>query len=75
MPEDGPGADHEEWLAAFRRACDRIADAAAAMTPDRRREPQGRGAGGDVTVLIDRVAEDVVLEELEALGRPLRVLS
>lgn len=75
MPEDGPGADHQDWLAAFRRACDRIAAAAAGMSPERRREPQGRGAGGDVTVLIDRVAEDLVLEEMEALGRPMRVLS
>ncbi len=45
------------------------------MTPDERREPQGRGAGGDVAVRVDRVAEDIVIAEMEALGRPMRVLS
>lgn len=65
----------DTWLAAFRRACDRIGDAARAMPPRERREPVGQGAGGDVTVRIDRVAEDIVLEELAALGTGLTVLT
>lgn len=75
MPEGPAGADAAVWLAAFRRACDRIAEAASGMTPAERREPCGTGAGGDVTVRIDRAAEDIVLEELRATGRPMRVIA
>lgn len=75
MSEGGGPPDTDLWLVAFRRACDRIAEAAGGLTPERRREPQGRGAGGDVTVLIDRVAEDIVLAELDAVGLPMRVVS
>ena len=75
MPEGGRDPRIDDWLGAARRACARIAERAAAMTPEERSAPQGRGAGGDVTVLIDRMAEDVVLEEMRALGAPLRVLS
>lgn len=75
MPDGGPDPRDQEWLAAVRRACGRIGTALAGMGPDARREPQGRGAGGDVTARVDRMAEDIVLEELAALGTPLRVLS
>lgn len=75
MAEGGEGPDTGAWLAAFRRGCDRVAEAVAALPVERRREPCGRGAGGDVTVLVDRVAEDALLDELRALGRPARVLS
>jgi myo-inositol-1(or 4)-monophosphatase len=68
-----PGTD--TWLAAFRRACDRIGEAAASMAPAERRAPVGRGAGGDVTVRIDRMAEDVVLDELRGLGLPMTVVT
>jgi myo-inositol-1(or 4)-monophosphatase len=68
-------ADAALWLPVFRRACDRIAQAVLAMPPELRAEPCGRGAGGDVTVRIDRVAEDIVLEELEGAGRPLHLVS
>lgn len=71
----GPSPDTEAWLATFRRACDRIADAVARMPPERRAEPCGRGAGGDITILVDQVAEDIVVEELERLGRPLTLVS
>jgi myo-inositol-1(or 4)-monophosphatase len=73
--EGGEGTDSDDWLAAFRRACDRIGAAAASMSPAERREPTGDGAGGDVTVMIDRVAEDIVIDEIEALGLPLTLLS
>lgn len=71
----GPGTDHETWLAAFRRACDRIEAAARSMSPAERQAPTGEGAGGDITVMIDRVAEDIVIAELEALGLPLTLVS
>jgi myo-inositol-1(or 4)-monophosphatase len=71
----GPSPDAEVWLAAFRRACDRIATAIAAMPPPERARTCGRGAGGDITVAVDRLAEDIVLEELGALGLPLSVIS
>lgn len=74
MP-DGADPRDQEWLAAARRACGRIGAALTAMDPDARREPQGRGAGGDMTARVDRMAEDIVLEELTALGTPLQVLS
>lgn len=76
MPEAaGPSPEAEAWLAAFRRACDRIAATADAMSPAERAQTRGRGAGGDITVAIDRVAEDIVLEELDALGAPVHVIS
>ncbi len=75
MTEGGESSDPQTWLAAFRRACDAIGAAARAMTPAERREPTGLGAGGDVTVMIDRVAEDIVMAELAALGLPLTLVS
>ncbi|HSJ73432.1 MAG TPA: inositol monophosphatase family protein [Miltoncostaeaceae bacterium] len=72
---DGPSTAAEAWLAPFRRACDRIAADLRALPPARRAEALGRGAGGDVTLLVDRVAEDAMVAELEALGRPLTLIS
>lgn len=63
-----PSAGAQQWLERFEAAQERIQVEAAALSPARRREGQGRGAGGDITVLIDRVAEDVVLEALESTG-------
>jgi myo-inositol-1(or 4)-monophosphatase len=79
MSEPAPaGIAAELWLAALRRAGRRVGEAAAAMSVSERSRPLGRGAGGDTTLAIDRVAEDIVLEELEALavGRaPFAILS
>jgi myo-inositol-1(or 4)-monophosphatase len=76
MPEGSrPGRDGGPWLAAFRRACDRVADELPLLPLARRGERLGRGAAGDVTLLVDRVAEDAVVAELESLGRPLTLLS
>jgi myo-inositol-1(or 4)-monophosphatase len=69
----GPGAG--PWLAAFRRACDRIAAEVLPLPPEGRAEPCGRGASGDLTLRVDRMAEDAVVAELTALGRPLTLLS
>jgi myo-inositol-1(or 4)-monophosphatase len=71
----GPSPAAEAWLAPFRRACDRIAAEVRALPPARRAEALGRGAGGDVTLLVDRVAEDAMVAELEAFGRPLTLIS
>jgi myo-inositol-1(or 4)-monophosphatase len=43
-------------------------------TADRGRRLE-RGEGGDVTMVLDRLAEDVVLAELEASGEPLTAIS
>ena len=40
-----------------------------------RAEKTGRGEGGDMSLIIDRAAEDAVFAELEALGRPLTAIS
>lgn len=75
MADPGTEPDRDDWLTAFGRACERVGEAVGAMTTDERRRPHGRGAGGDVTAEVDRVAEALVLDELRSLGRPMRVLS
>ncbi len=73
-----PGADAERWFAHFRAACDRIAVDARRMTPQERAADLGRGAGGDITAGIDRVAEDHILTELRVLhheGVSMTILS
>jgi myo-inositol-1(or 4)-monophosphatase len=72
---DGPSAAAEAWLAPLRRACDDVGAELRGLPPSRRAEPLGRGAGGDVTLLVDRLAEDAVVAALEALGRPLTLVS
>jgi myo-inositol-1(or 4)-monophosphatase len=74
--EEGDRALETDWLALCRRA---TSGARAALddypTPDDRARTTGRGEGGDLALAIDRVAEDAVLAELEALGAPLTVVS
>lgn len=64
----GPTPAARELLARLSAAADRIATAVASLTIEERSIPEGRGAGGDVTVRVDRLAEDILLEELEAAG-------
>ena len=74
-PESNP-ATSEDWLALCRRAASggkaaidrypRLAD---------RAQKTGRGEGGDMSLIIDRAAEDAVFAELEALGVPLTAIS
>jgi myo-inositol-1(or 4)-monophosphatase len=74
-PSSNP-ATSEDWLALCRRAA-----AAGKAAIDRyprvqdRAEKMGRGKGGDMSLIIDRVAEDAVFAELEALGGPLTAIS
>jgi myo-inositol-1(or 4)-monophosphatase len=69
-------ADEADWLAFCRRAAEgaRSALSSYASTAERRRYV-GRGEGGDMTLAMDRAAEDVVFAELEALGVPLTAVS
>jgi myo-inositol-1(or 4)-monophosphatase len=58
-----------DWLAACRRAVEGLNEvlAAAPSTAERARETGTRGSGGDLTLVLDRSAETVILRELEAL--------
>jgi myo-inositol-1(or 4)-monophosphatase len=65
-----------DWLALCRRVAGRVREALEAFRgPEQRAVETGRGEGGDTTLVIDRAAEDAVLAELEALGKPLTVIS
>src|SRR4051812_10687873 len=66
-------APDPDWLALCRRAMAGVRDAFDACG-DRAVET-GRGEGGDMALVIDRAAEDVVFAELEAVGLPLTVVS
>jgi myo-inositol-1(or 4)-monophosphatase len=69
-------AQSEEWLALCRRAADG-AKAAIARYPklEDRSEKTGRGEGGDMSLIIDRAAEDAIFAELEELGIGLLAVS
>src|SRR3954468_13135589 len=62
-----PSAD--DWLAACRRAVDRVRDMLddRPTIAERVKETGTRGEGGDRTLLIDEAAEDVVFAELQGL--------
>jgi myo-inositol-1(or 4)-monophosphatase len=69
-------AQSEEWLALCQRAAV-AAQAAIDRYPrlEDREVKTGRGEGGDMSLIIDRAAEDAIFEELEALGEPLTAVS
>jgi myo-inositol-1(or 4)-monophosphatase len=67
--------DPEVWLGACRRAAARITQELAGMPSAVRRERLGAGAGGDITIRADRLAEDALLEELTATGAAFRLVS
>jgi myo-inositol-1(or 4)-monophosphatase len=69
------GAADHRWLEACRRAARRVALALEPLAPERRRERIGRGAGGDTTIFADRLAEDIVIEELAAVGEGFVLVS
>jgi myo-inositol-1(or 4)-monophosphatase len=58
-----------DWLGACRRAVEGLNEvlAAAPSTAERALETGTRGSGGDLTLVLDRSAETVMLRELEAL--------
>jgi myo-inositol-1(or 4)-monophosphatase len=69
-------AQSEEWLALCRRAGEGVA-AAMARYPrfEDRAQKTGRGEGGDMSLIIDREAEDAIFAELEAHAKPLTAIS
>jgi myo-inositol-1(or 4)-monophosphatase len=69
-------AQSEEWLALCRRAADG-AEAAIARYPklEDRSEKTGRGEGGDMSLIIDRAAEDAIFAAIEGLGVPVTAVS
>jgi myo-inositol-1(or 4)-monophosphatase len=70
------GAPEVDWLGFSRRAFE-AGRSALAEFPRRaqRSERLGRGEGGDMTLAIDGAVEDVVFEQLEALGIGVSVVS
>jgi myo-inositol-1(or 4)-monophosphatase len=65
-----------EWLALCRRSLEGARRALERFpTTSERSQETGRGEGGDTALVIDRAAEDAVLEELEKLDVPLTVTS
>ena len=66
----GPDPD---WLALCRRAMTGVRR--AFQSSGDRGVETGRGEGGDMTLVIDRAAEDAVFEELESLGVPVTAVS
>jgi len=64
-----------DWLALCRRASRKVRRALDRFPPDDRALTAGRGMGGDTALMIDRLAEEAILSELEALGAGLTVIS
>jgi len=68
VPDATKKALAADWIGAGRRAADRIAAMLAEHPASADRQPGGeRGAGGDRTLVIDTLAEEIVFEELAAL--------
>jgi myo-inositol-1(or 4)-monophosphatase len=65
-----------DWPAICRRSALSVQAALARLdTTAERSRKLGRGEGGDTTLAIDRVAEDVVIAELEETGAPLTLVT
>lgn len=78
MGAPAPSARAEAILTPLRAAVDEVWRQVGPMPVAQRRVPVGRGAGGDQTVRIDAVAEEIVLNALRALAPALgglRVVS
>jgi myo-inositol-1(or 4)-monophosphatase len=66
MAEAAPSPEAAAWFALLREASGRISGTIRGMGPAERASNLGRGAGGDVTAGVDRVAEDEMLDALRA---------
>jgi myo-inositol-1(or 4)-monophosphatase len=64
-----------DWLDICRRAEAAARRALQSYPISARSRPTGRGEGGDISLVIDRAAEDAILAELELTGLPLTVVS
>jgi myo-inositol-1(or 4)-monophosphatase len=70
------GRSGPDWLAVCRRAAEAARAAVERQGSVLERAAEiGRGEGGDMTLAVDRAAEDAIFAELEALGDPLTVVS
>lgn len=66
----------QDWIGLCRRAAHGVREALRGYaTAEERGERTGLGEGGDEALVIDRVAEDAVFRELDALGTPVTVVS
>lgn len=73
---DPASALGEDWLGVCARAAAAVRRALSGYrTIAERAQETGRGEGGDVALVIDRVAEDAIFEELESLGVGLSAVS
>lgn len=64
------------WLNLFKTMGRRISQKARKMSGTKEaKKVLGKGAGGDVTVFIDKMVEDVVIDELENFDKPCTLLS
>ncbi|MGI8428696.1 MAG: inositol monophosphatase family protein [Solirubrobacteraceae bacterium] len=64
-----------DWLGICRRAEAAASHALESFPLGTRARGVGRGKGGDVSLVIDRAAEDAIIVELERTGLPLTVVS
>jgi myo-inositol-1(or 4)-monophosphatase len=65
-----------DWLGFCRRAAEAARAALRRFPTAAERAVVGRrGAGGDMTLVIDRAAEDAVFAELDSLGQPVTAIS
>src|SRR3954468_787806 len=70
-----PTVTGTDWLTVCRRAVDGVrAEMARFPDPADRAVPTGRGEGGDITLVIDRAAEDAIFRELESLDLPMPLI-
>src|SRR3954452_1310546 len=71
-----PTVTGTDWLAVCRRAVEGVrTEMSRFPEPADRAVPTGRGEGGDITLVIDRAAEDALSRELVALDLPMTVIS
>ncbi|HWH45445.1 MAG TPA: inositol monophosphatase family protein [Thermoleophilaceae bacterium] len=73
-PTDPQFTLRADWLGLCRRALGRV-ESMLADTDDRAERTGTRGEGGDLSLVIDRAAEDAILAEIEALGLPVCVVT
>jgi myo-inositol-1(or 4)-monophosphatase len=62
--EAAPSAEAQAWFDIFAAACAEIDAATSRLSPSERSTVVGDGAGGDRTVVIDRIAEDILIARL-----------
>ena len=75
MADAAPSSAAIPWFEALGEAADRIAVMVRGLTAAERRVPQGAGAGGDTTVLVDRLAEEIVIDVLGRRDAGLTLIS